>query len=139
MSFGVLVDKLGLHKSTVSKCVKGLVELGFLTVHVPEHDRRLRIFRLTRAGRDAFILARQVLYGGMDEAFFEANQKFAHGACWDEARTKRWVGESYTDNMLIGFGQRARECATELGSTAWPIYDPDFEDPQLVRVYAHVA
>jgi len=139
MSFGVLVQKLGLHKSTVSKCLKGLVELGLLTEHVVAHDRRKRFFRLTRAGFDAFHLAEQVLFGGMDEAFFEANQKFAHGAAWDEARTKRRVGEHDTDNMLLGFGTRARACATELGSRAWPIYDPDFEDPQLLRVYAWAA
>lgn len=130
MSFGVLVQKLGLHPSTVSKCLARLVALGFLTRHRAKHDARIAIFRVTALGAEAFRLANAALWGDSIEAFWEANAKFAGGAAWDPSRMA-WCLREPIDSMLVGFGYRLRECATELGSLAWPIYDSDFDDPYL--------
>ena len=139
MHFSMLVRKLGLDPSTISKCLKRLVELKWVTRHVDETDRRRCLFRLTWQGEYAIGMARAVLFGALDEAFFTANEAFAQGAAWDETRLRRWVGEHHEDNMLIGFGQRVRQCAQVHGSRAWPIYDPDFDDDQLARRFAGAA
>ena len=137
MRFDLLVAKLGLHPSTVSKCLKRLVALGWMTRHVVPYDRRRRIFRLTALGHGILGVAEDVLFGDAVTAYFEANTTFAEGAAVEAvAPAQRPLGEHLKDEMLIRFGRRARQCATGLGSTAWPIFDPHFEDPQFLQFAA---
>ena len=142
MHFSVIVRKLGLDASTISKCLKRLLELRWVTRHVDENDRRRCFFRLTWQGEYAIGMAQCVLFGqgdDDDEPFDIANRPFAKGAAWDEKLVGRRIGEDDIENMLIGFGRRVRQCATLRGSTAWPIYDPHFDDDQLARRFAGAA
>lgn len=135
LKFGELVEKLGLHPSTISKCVKRLRELGFVT---RLRDGKGARVTMTKLGLRMLEIAMDILFEPA-KGFFAANATFARGHASIPDERLNAGGRDVIDGMLLGFGRRIRQCATELGSRAVQIYDPLFRDPAFVHRFAYAA
>ncbi|MBC7521472.1 MAG: MarR family transcriptional regulator [Sandarakinorhabdus sp.] len=52
VSIGALADRLSADASTVSRLLKPLLSIGYLTLEADPDDRRAKLVRLTQAGHD---------------------------------------------------------------------------------------
>lgn len=133
-SLAVLTEKLGVHPTTISRCVKGLVTYGFAVVRRDPKDKRSKAAYMTKLGRKVLGAAMDALYG-RDHAFLHAHALFALEAPQGRTIETFSFRNRRVNAALLALGRRLRRCAREHGSCAYPIYDPDFVDPQLERTY----
>lgn len=136
MTLKELTTRLGLHPTTVWKCVKRMEELGFLRRQPHEPGSRRVEVQMTNAGLDAFELAAATERG---VPFLEQNRYFAERVRLARARRRRirrgrfprpTIDRSHgvIDTVLRAFAYLLRICAQGHGSWSFPVYDPTFDD-----------
>lgn len=134
MSLAMLTEKLGLHPTTISRTVKGLVKYEFAVVRHHAKDRRSKSVYMTKLGRRVLGAAMDALFGRY-HAFLGAHALFALEAPEGQTIEDFPFRNRRVNAVLLALGRRLRRCAWQHGSRAYPIYDPDFDDPHLERSF----
>ncbi len=107
MALGDIIKKLGLHPSTISKCVKRMAQLGLVTRGQSPVDARQTIVKLTPWGLEGLDAAFRVIEG-LSEDLFHLSRLFG--------------------TRLASLAERARRYAYLYGSRAVELWDIDYVD-----------